>query len=205
MKDPVAGSVRVVGITMADPDATSENYELECVVSGPGIEPTACVHKGYTKTKWWPTPGDTLPATIDRKNPTHFVIDFESLPTQHDVAMERAEAIAAQMRDPGAEVAAVPPAGPVPVRVTAADVLARGTRGSATVLGTFPSTEAAPPDHTIVGLMLNVMIDGHRPYQVQALYNAPNSKLEKLSPGALLPVAADPAQLQLVAVDWDAV
>jgi hypothetical protein len=166
------------------------------------------VHKGYTKTKWWPSPGDEVPATIDRSNPTHFVIDFESLPTQHNVAMSLAEGIAAQMRGgAGAaplETTAAPE--PAPLKVSNADVLARGTRGNATVLGTFPTDQPAPlPDHTIIGLMLNVMIDGHPPYQVQAMYNAPTAKLGKLAPGALLPVAADPAQLNMVAVDWDAV
>ncbi len=199
--------MRVVGNSMADPDATSENYGIECVVSGPGIETTACVHKGFTKTKWWPSPGDTVPATIDRSNPSHFVIDFESLPTQHNVAMSRAEAVAAQMRgEPGAAVETATAAAPAPLKISNADVLARGTRGNATVLGTFPTDQPAPlPDHTIIGLMLNVMIEGHPPYQVQAMYNAPTVKLGKLAPGALLPVAADAAQPNMVAVDWDAV
>ena len=53
--------------------------------------------------------------------------------------------------------------------------------------------------------MLNVMIDGRPPFQVQALYAAPMDKLVKLTPGALLPVKADPNEADIVAVDWDAV
>jgi hypothetical protein len=73
-------------------------------------------------------------------------------------------------------------------------------------LGTFP-TDVPPvkPAHTNVGLMLNVMIDGHPPFQVQNLYAVPDDKVARLAPGTLLPVKADLANTKLVAVDWDAV
>jgi hypothetical protein len=90
--------------------------------------------------------------------------------------------------------------------VSSADVIARGTAGSATLLGTFPTDEpAVKPDHTNVGLMLNVMIDGHPPYQVQNLYAVPQDKLAALTPGALLPVKVDLASAEQVAVDWSLV
>jgi hypothetical protein len=92
---------------------------------------------------------------------------------------------------------------PAATVVTSADIIARGTAGSATLLGTFPTDEPSiKPDHTNVGLMLNVMIDGHPPYQVQNLYAVPQDKLTALTPGALLPVKVDLASTELVAVDW---
>ncbi len=209
MKDPVDGTAKVVAIDSPSADATSSNYSMDCVVSGPGIEPTAVHHTGGSApTDRWPSPGDEIPIVIDRKNPSHFVVEWKKLPRWQDKSKLDAQALAAQMRA-GTDVtatatSAVAEASP-PV-VSAADVLARGLAGSATILGTFPTGQPAPDaEHAIIGLMLNVMIDGHPPYQVQAMYNTPTAKVAKLAPGALLPVKADPNQLQLVAVDWAAV
>ncbi|HEX3823400.1 MAG TPA: hypothetical protein VHV79_02915 [Mycobacteriales bacterium] len=92
-----------------------------------------------------------------------------------------------------------------PTVTSSADILARGTAGSATLLGTFPTdAPAVKPGHTNVGLMLNVMIDGHAPFQASNLYAVPEDKVARLAPGTLLPVKADLAT-GLVAVDWAAV
>ena len=109
------------------------------------------------------------------------------------------------MMSPPATVNMVPDADVAPKVVSAADILARGIAGNATLLGTYPSPTAAPsPDKTSIGLMLNVLVDGRPPYQVQALYAPPTAKVAKLAPGTLLPVKVDPNQPELVAVDWDA-
>ena len=81
MKDPVDGTAKVVSISMASADATSSNYQMDCVVSGPGIEPTAVHHTGGSApTDRWPSPGDEIPIVIDRGNPSHFVIEWKKLP-----------------------------------------------------------------------------------------------------------------------------
>jgi hypothetical protein len=99
----------------------------------------------------------------------------------------------------------VPAAAAEPPTVSNADILARGTAGSATLLGTFPSpVPVTKPGHTGVGLMLNVMIDGRLPFQVQNVYAVPDTKVTKLTPGALLPIKADLTNTNLVAIDWDA-
>ncbi|HXA31415.1 MAG TPA: hypothetical protein VNV87_04070 [Acidimicrobiales bacterium] len=248
MKDPVEGTVKVVGITTPDPTATQTNYRLDGVISGPGIEPQAVVKHGMMSVSKWPQIGDTLPVTVDRSHPEHFVLHLENIATGHQQAAQRAQAIAAQMRGGQAGDAPVSPsdshstttyttdggtveiridglggtepevhfggsgleseydAEPAPTVVSSADVLARGTPGSATLLGTFPSDQAAEkPDRTMIGLMLNVMVDGRPPYQVTNLYAAPTDKLVKLTPGALLPVKVDPNHADIVAVDWDSV
>jgi hypothetical protein len=246
MKDPVEGTVKVVGITTPDPTATQTNYRLDGVISGPGIEPQAVVKHGMMSVSKWPQIGDTLPVTVDRSNPEHFVLHLENIATGHQQAAQRAQAIAAQMRGGQSGDAAVGASdgsstttyttdggsveiridglggtepevhfgGPgvesegdaAPTVVSSADVLARGTAGSATLLGSFPSDQAAEkPDRTMIGLMLNVMVDGRPPYQVTNLYAAPTEKLVKLTPGALLPVKVDTNQADIVAVDWDSV
>jgi hypothetical protein len=93
-----------------------------------------------------------------------------------------------------------------PVTVSNADILARGTPGNATLLGTFPvDVPSTKPDHINVGLMLNVMIDGHAPFQVQNGYAVPNDKVSLLVPNTLLPVAADMTTTGMVAINWDRV
>ena len=98
MKDPVEGTVRVVGITTPNPNATQENYRLDGVVSGPGIEPTAIIHKGFTNVSKWPYVGQELPVTVDRADPTHISIHWDRLSTSHEIAQQQTEALAAQMR-----------------------------------------------------------------------------------------------------------
>lgn len=248
MKDPVEGTVKVVGITTPDPTATQTNYRLDGVISGPGIEPQAVVKHGMMSVSKWPQIGDTLPVTVDSSNPEHFVLHVENIATGHQQAAQRAQAMAAQMRggqsgdapvgtsdgsstttyttdggtveiridglggtEPdvhfgGPGVESEGDADPAPNVVSSADVLARGTAGSATLLGTFPSDQVAEkPGHSMIGLMLNVMVNGRPPYQVTILYAAPTEKLVKLTPGALLPVKVDPTQDDIVAVDWDSV
>lgn len=208
MKDPVEGTIRVVGINYPDPMATSQNYRMECVVSAPGIDPVAVTHRGMASTAKWPSPGDELPVTVDRSNPEHMVVKWDQLQTGRDQAVGQAQALAEQMRSgtDGQQAPASSDLPPVKDHVRAADVLASGTRGNATLLGTFPAPETSgDSDHTLLGLMLNVMIDGHPPYQAQNYYKAPNDKLSALTPGALLPVAVGLPDETMVAVDWDAV
>ncbi|MGD0196959.1 MAG: hypothetical protein ABSC56_03480 [Solirubrobacteraceae bacterium] len=206
MKDPVDGICQVVGINYPDPMATSQNYRMECVVTAPGIDPTATTHRGMCSTAKWPSPGDELPVTVDRAEPSHFVVHWDQLQTGRQQAMSQAQALAGQMRSGTDSSVATDQLPPVKDRVSAADVLARGTRGNATLLGTFPAPESAgDSEHTLIGLMLNVLLDGHQPFQAQNYYKAPNTKLAALTPGTLLPVAVALPDQTMVAVDWDAV
>ena len=208
MKDPVEGVVRVVGINYPDPTATSQNYRMECVVTAPGVDAVAVTHKGIASTSKWPSPGDELPATVDRSNPDHFVIKWDQLRTGREEASDQAQALAAQMRAGGDAAAQISQGGlpPVKDRVSSADVLASGTRGSATLVGTFASPESSgDSEHTTLGLTLNVTIDGTPPYQVQNYYRAPNDRLAVLIPGKVLPVAVGLPDQTMVAVDWEAI
>ena len=98
MKDPVEGELVVAGVTMPDPSATSQNYRIEGVVSGPGITPQAVVHRGVVSTGKWPNIGDHLPVTVDRAKPERIVVHWDRLSTGRDQAQSRAERLAAQMR-----------------------------------------------------------------------------------------------------------
>src|SRR5436305_2817207 len=98
MKDPIAGTAKVVSISMPDPSATSQNYVMQCVVSADGIAPTAARHKGMAKTSKWPSPGEELPITIDRGDPERFIIRWEEVQSGREQAAQLAQQMAAQMR-----------------------------------------------------------------------------------------------------------
>lgn len=75
MTDPVRGSAYVVSASAADPGASAQNYSITCVVTAPGIPATTVVHQGMAKTSKWPSPGVTLPVTVDRADPTRLRIE----------------------------------------------------------------------------------------------------------------------------------
>lgn len=240
MKDPVDGSLTVVGISSPDPTATQANYRLDGVVTAPGLEATAITHHGMTSVSHWPSPGQVLPVTVDRSHPDRLTIHWERLASSHDSARSAAEDLAASMRSgttsPGPATAA--PGGtaspdvaallaslglpadaavtvttsstsdsvtvPEPVVVSAADVLARGTAATATLLEVIPDGTPAPdPDSVMLGLVLDVTLDARPAYPVANLCRVPRSRVAQLVVGTVLPVKVDPGQPMLVVVDWD--
>jgi hypothetical protein len=211
MKDPVEGVLTVAGITTPDPTATQTNYRLDGVVSAEGLEPTAIVHHGMTSVSHWPSVGQQLPVTVDRAKPDRIVIHWEQLKTSRQQAVDAAQQLAEQMRLGGSNPAAPPGAAPVAPAtshptVSAADILATGTPGTATLLGTFQvDVDAGKPEHTMLGLTLNVSIGGAPPYQVDNAYAVPNPKLSALTLGVTLPVKAIVTVPGMVAVDWERV
>jgi hypothetical protein len=211
MKDPVEGTLTVTGVNTPDPTATSQNYRIDGVVSAPDFAAVAVTHHGIASLSKWPQPGDPLPITFDRMKPERLVVHWDGLATGREQAQSAAQALAEQMRlgatappMPAAPMPAAPM--PAPPMVSAADILARGLRGTATIKTVLPSAEVAQkPAHTMVGLELDVTIPGRAPYEVKNLYGVPNAKLEAVSVGTTLPVAVDPVTAGMVAIDWEAV
>jgi hypothetical protein len=98
MKKPVDGTLSVVSINMPDPSATSQNYRIDGVVSGPGLAPTAVAHRGVASLNKWPNRGDILPVTFDLDKPDRMVVHWDRLDTGQEQAVSAAEAVAEQMR-----------------------------------------------------------------------------------------------------------
>ena len=82
-------------------DATSANCSMSLVVSAEGMEPTAVEHTAMAKVKRWPSPGMTLPVTVDLADPTRLKIHWDELPTNRESAQLQAEQIAEMMRGGG--------------------------------------------------------------------------------------------------------
>jgi hypothetical protein len=98
MKDPVAATLQVTGISEPSVDSMDSSGRITGVVSGGGIEPRAVQRSGMMATAKWPKVGQRLPIVIDRANPKYFVIDLTAVKTDGDAALDEAERLAAAMK-----------------------------------------------------------------------------------------------------------
>ncbi|MGI9019835.1 MAG: SHOCT domain-containing protein [Solirubrobacterales bacterium] len=98
MSQPERGTAQVVSASMPPYDATSSNCSLHLVVSAEGLEPTPIEHTAMASVKRWPTPGMTLPVTVDLADPTRLKIHWDDVPTGDQTAMQQAEQMAEMMK-----------------------------------------------------------------------------------------------------------
>jgi hypothetical protein len=98
MKQPVRGAAQVVSASMPPYDATSSNCSMHLVVSAEGLEPTPVEHSAMVSVKRWPTPGMTLPITVDLADPTRLKIDWDDVQTNEQTYMQQAEQMAEMMK-----------------------------------------------------------------------------------------------------------
>ena len=98
MRQPVRGTAQVVSASMPPYDATSSNCSMHLVVSAEGLEPTPVEHSAMVSVKRWPTPGVTLPVTVDLADPTRLKILWDDVPTGDQTAMQQAEQMAEMMK-----------------------------------------------------------------------------------------------------------
>ncbi|MBB2911114.1 hypothetical protein FHS43_002379 [Streptosporangium becharense] len=124
-------------------------------------------------------PGTALAVRVDPANPDRLTVDWSTFPAQ-----------------------AGPPA---TERLSAADLIARGLPGTATVEGTFSTGGmTAENGDPIVGFVLRVEPgDGRAPYQVRIGHRVPPEHLHRTLPGTRLPVRIAPEDPEKVAVDWE--
>jgi hypothetical protein len=98
MSQPARGTAQVVSASMPPYDATSSNCSMSLVVSAEGLEPTPVDHTAMASVKRWPTPGTTLPVTVDLADPTRLKIHWDDVQTNKQSAMQQAEQIAEMMK-----------------------------------------------------------------------------------------------------------
>ncbi len=101
MKDPVDGTAQVVGSSGPPDSGTSSNVNLTLVVQAEGVPATSVEHSCLAPMKKWPSPGETLPVTFDRSDPDRLKIRWDDIPDSSDVALQQAQALAAQMNQGG--------------------------------------------------------------------------------------------------------
>ncbi len=98
MSRPVRGTAQVVSATMPPEDASSSNCTLNLVVSAEGLEPTPVEHTAMASVKRWPSPGMTLPVTVDLADPTRLKIEWDEVQTNAQTAQQQAEQMAEMMK-----------------------------------------------------------------------------------------------------------
>ena len=98
MSDPVRGSAQVVSCSTNRGRGVYQNCHLQLVVQAEGVPDRAVEQQTLVHRSRWPSPGMTLPATVDRANPTHVRIEWDELPDACDRARQTAEGMAAAMR-----------------------------------------------------------------------------------------------------------
>ena len=98
MSQPVRGAAQVVSATMPAADSTSSNCRMSLVVSAEGLAPTPVEHTAMASVKRWPSPGMTLPVTVDLADPTRLKIHWDDIQTNRQSAMQQAEQMAEMMR-----------------------------------------------------------------------------------------------------------
>ena len=98
MKQPVRGAAQVVSANMPHDEASSSNCSMQLVVSAEGLEPTPVRHTAMASVKRWPTPGITLPVTVDLADPTRLKILWDEVETSEQASMQQAEQMAAMMK-----------------------------------------------------------------------------------------------------------
>lgn len=127
MSDPVRGTLQVTASSYPPNDAMSANYNINGIVSGDGIVPTAVQHSGIARTKKWPQNGQVLPVTVDRADPTRIRIEWDEVEDSwkraQDTAAEMAEWMRAGKANPDANGALSAAAASAAIPPQAMDIL----------------------------------------------------------------------------------
>jgi Short C-terminal domain len=98
MKDPVRGHAQVVSCSMPSDHAVYSNCSMQLVVQAEGVPATSLRETDMVRSDKWPSPGMTLPVTVDRADPTKVKIEWDEVEKSHDRAARNADAMAAMMR-----------------------------------------------------------------------------------------------------------
>lgn len=103
IKDPVDAEYRLTSCSSSSPGAAYSNCRMEGVVTGPGVGPIAVEYNTLAApTKKWPQPGQTLPVTVDREDPTRLKVRWADMPTNRELGRQYAAQQAQQAQASGA-------------------------------------------------------------------------------------------------------
>lgn len=229
IKDPVEGTYRLVACSSSSGGATFENCSMDGVVTAPGIIPTAVHHVSLlTPTAKWPQPGQELPVTIERENPSRLKILWDRIPstaqTARLLAEQQAQEVAASMRagagtpPPAAAVLGAPgrPLPGTPGGGLTPQESAQVAAGNAAALGLQPMTGRVIAAHQLdvpagmpqaPGGTWDLTLDLTPPTGngfttvIRIAFSSPARQADIGAVGRTLPVVADPARPDRVAID----
>ena len=98
MKDPVRGQAEVVACSDYHGRGVKQACTMQIVVHADGVAPTAQEHHLLAPRDKWPTPGMTLPVTVDRADPTKMYVMWDEVQGSQEQERQAAEALAAKLR-----------------------------------------------------------------------------------------------------------
>jgi hypothetical protein len=75
---------------------------MQLVVQAPGVPATPVEHDCMIRADRWPSPGITLPVTVDRDDPQKIKVEWDEVETSQDSSARAAAEMAAAMRGEGA-------------------------------------------------------------------------------------------------------
>jgi len=91
IRDPARGTAEVVSCSDHRGRADMEKCRLQLVVTAEDVPATAVEQQALVHRSRWPSPGMTLPATIDRANPSNVRIEWDKVPDARARERQRAE------------------------------------------------------------------------------------------------------------------
>src|SRR5689334_3756706 len=97
-KEPVEGSMHVVGATQLDPSQLRAPCHITYVIQAEGVEPFSGETEVECWTRQWPTPGEDLPVVFDRRHPQKVHIQWDRITSHADSARMHADQLAAELR-----------------------------------------------------------------------------------------------------------
>ena len=97
MKDPVRGMAQVVSCS-AWTEGIMQNCHMNLIVHADGVPATAVELNKLVHNQKWPSPGMTLPVTVDRANPQKVKVEWDELQDSRDRTRQSAQDMAAAMR-----------------------------------------------------------------------------------------------------------
>ena len=108
MKDKMRGHARVVACDSYHGHGVYQTCAMELVVQADGLPATPREHTEFVHHDKWPTPGMTVPVTIDRADHSKMYVEWGEVPDVRERAQAQAGALAEAMRGPSGP-GAVPP------------------------------------------------------------------------------------------------
>jgi hypothetical protein len=97
MSDPVIGTYQLTACSAGSSGAMYSNCQMTGVVTAPGVGPAVVEHLCTAPTKKWPSPGMSLPVTVDRADPTRLRINWDDMLTGRQQGEQQAQLLASRL------------------------------------------------------------------------------------------------------------
>jgi len=179
-------------------------------------------------------PGAQIPVRIDRNDPKRMAFDFDAPAGEMAMQQQQMQQMQPMQAQMGAGMPGMNPYAPQPSALpnaaqvgaafqqlsqqgalaqavanvphsSAAELLARGTPGRASVLTATPTGQTLPDGRFVFAFTMQVWMQGsQQPIQAAVLHAVPAQAMARAVPGASLAVAVDPSNpTRSVAIDWN--